>query len=131
MLMPMAPIIGSGANIYVLLAGAQGVNVSVTIDDGQPSVHVLAPIGPPSFTKAQQSLFNTQSLVSGDHKLTLYVLSWTNTFSGMMLDYIAVNKTFIAAPANTSSSVPAPASTTSAVPATSAAANSSSNSHSK
>lgn len=96
-------IIGSGATVYVLLAGAQGINASLTVDGGPPAYNVLAPVAAPD-QKVNISLFDVQSLNMSAHTLTLSVLDWNGTFSGMMFDYIAVNQTAAATPATSTSS---------------------------
>lgn len=105
------PSLGSGATVYALQAGAQGINVSVTVDNGPPSINVLSPISGPPYERGKNTLFDVQDLNSSAHSLTLNVLEWSGTFSGMMLDYVDVNET-AADPAAVSSAAAASASAT-------------------
>jgi len=92
---------GSGATIFVLQAGSQGINVSVTIDGGSSTISVLPPVPPPS-QQPKVSLFSVDSLSESKHTLVMTVLDWNGIFSGMMLDYIDVHQT-------TGSTPPSPA----------------------
>jgi len=125
------PFTGSGATIYVLQAGSEGINVSVTVDGGPSTISVLAPIGAPSFSRANVSLFDVQSLTSNTHNIALTVSSWAGTFSGMMLDYIAINQSLVTTPTSTSTPATASATTSSAAAVATVSSTSDSNSHSK
>ena len=86
---------GSGITIYVLQAGAQGINASLTIDEGAPTYNVLpAPPGP-SFYIPNVTLFSVQGMTTGNHTATMTVLNWDNIFSGMMFDYAWINQTVV------------------------------------
>ena len=104
---------GSGITIYVLQAGAQGINASLTIDGGAPNYNVLpAPPGP-NFYIPNVTLFSVQGVTTGDHTATMTVLNWDNIFSGMMFDYAVINQTIIATTTTSSVASSTAASTTS------------------
>jgi hypothetical protein len=96
-------LIGSGVTVHVLLAGSQGVNVSVVVDRGLESIHVLAPIGAPNFIQPQVSLFDVQSLAPGFHIIFLTFNGWNGGNGVVLLDDFAINQTTI--PASTSTSM--------------------------
>ncbi|KAF9225063.1 hypothetical protein BS17DRAFT_879796 [Gyrodon lividus] len=110
------PFTGSGITIYVLQAGAQGINASLTIDGGTPKYNVLSAPPGPNFYIPNVTLFSVQGITTGNHMATMTVQNWDNIFSGMMFDYAAINETIVS-PTTTSSSVTssAAASTTSSV----------------
>ena len=104
---------GSGITIYVLQAGAQGINASLTIDGGAPRYNVLdAPPGP-SFYVANVTLFSVQGMTTGNHMATMTVLNWDNIFSGMMFDYALINQTIVTATTTTTGSAASASSTAS------------------
>jgi hypothetical protein len=112
---------GSGATVYGVQAGDQGITLNVTVDGGPPQSSVLEPIRTPT-ARYNATLFNVQSLASGVHNMTMTVLNNSGIFSGMMLDYVYVNQTFVAPVVSQSAS----ASMTSATGPAATAANSSS-----
>jgi hypothetical protein len=117
---------GSGIAIYVLQAGAQGINASLTIDGGAPNYNVLpAPPGP-NFYIPNVTLFSIQGVTTGNHTATMTVLNWDNIFSGMMFDYVEINQTIVST-TTTSSVVSSTAASTTSNP-TSTATSSPSNS---
>ncbi|KAH7920453.1 hypothetical protein BV22DRAFT_1050334 [Leucogyrophana mollusca] len=98
------PFTGSGVTIYVLQAGPQGMSANITIDGGSPMTNTLAAPPAPNWYISNVKLFDVQSLPSGDHTLTMTVLTWDGIWSGMMLDYVTVNQTLVNPPATSSSS---------------------------
>ncbi|KAF8551860.1 hypothetical protein OG21DRAFT_1466622 [Imleria badia] len=99
------PFTGSGITIYVLQAGAQGINASLTIDGGAPNYNVLpAPTGP-NFYTPNVTLFSIQGMTTGNHTATMTVQNWENIFSGMMFDYAEINQTVVSATTTTTGSV--------------------------
>jgi hypothetical protein len=103
-------IIGSGATVYVIQAGEQGINVSTKVDGGPSKISVLDRVPPPS-QRFKVPLYDVQSLTSGSHALTMTILDWEGIFSGMMLDFILINAAVVAGPQPTT---PASAGTTAA-----------------
>ena len=98
--------IGSGVTIYVLQAGLQGISVNVAVDGNSPTMSTLDPAPAPYFYQSNVSIYDIQSLPSTTHSLTLTVLTWSDTFSGMMLDYLVVNETVVS-PSPSASTLPA------------------------
>lgn len=100
---PHDTLAGSGITIYVLQAGPQGINASVTIDGGSPLYNVLpAPTGP-NFYVPNVTLFSIQGITTGKHTATMIVQNWDSISSWMMFDYAAINQTIV--DATTTSSV--------------------------
>ena len=97
-------IVGSGITIYVLQAGAQGINASLTIDGGAPKYNVLP--APPGqyFYIPNVTLFSMQGIATGNHTATMTVQNWDNIFSGMMFDYAVINETIVSATTTTTTS---------------------------
>ncbi|KIJ16587.1 hypothetical protein PAXINDRAFT_168653 [Paxillus involutus ATCC 200175] len=120
------PFTGSGITVYVLQAGAQGINASITIDGGSPKYNVLSAPPGPGFYIPNVTLFNLQGITTGNHVATMTVQNWDNIFSGMMFDYAAINETLVSS-TTTSSSIPSStvASTTSPTSTAPASQNSS------
>jgi hypothetical protein len=124
-----ASIIGSGATIYVLVAGQTGINSSISVDNAPEIISALPAADAPYFLKANVSLFDVQSLASGLHTVTLTLLSWNDNLSGMFLDSVSINETIVSTPTSTSMST---ASATSSMPtAATTSVTSNSSSHSK
>ncbi|KAF8452778.1 hypothetical protein L210DRAFT_3437348 [Boletus edulis BED1] len=90
------PFTGSGITIYVLQAGSQGTNASLTIDGGAPKYNVLPPPPGPHFYTPNVTLFSVQGITTGNHTATMTVQNWDNIFSGMMFDYAVINQTIVA-----------------------------------
>ncbi|KAH0831337.1 hypothetical protein J3R83DRAFT_13988 [Lanmaoa asiatica] len=118
------PFTGSGITIYVLQAGAQGINASLTIDGGAPNYYVLpAPRGP-NFYTPNVTLSSIQGITTGNHTATMTVQNWDNIFSGMMFDYAVINQTIVSR-TTTSSVTSSTAASTMSNPTTTAAPSSS------
>ena len=114
---------GSGITIYVLQAGAQGINASLTIDGGAPKYNILpAPPGP-NFYIPNVTLFSIQGITTGNHTATMTVQNWDNIFSGMMFDYAVINQTIVAA--TTTTSLASSTASTMSIPTTTTASSSS------
>ncbi|KAG6380395.1 hypothetical protein JVT61DRAFT_8513 [Boletus reticuloceps] len=90
------PFTGSGITIYVLQAGPQGINASITIDGGAPKNNVLPAPPSPHFYAPNVTLFSVQGITTGNHTATMTVQNWDNIFSGMMFDYAVINQTIVA-----------------------------------
>lgn len=97
-------VTGSGLAIYVVVAGNAGINSTVSVDDDLNTVATLPAPGPPQFSVVDEPLFIHQSLTSGEHNVTLALLSWNEGQSFMFLDYISINETYVPAPTYTSAS---------------------------
>ncbi|KAF8552832.1 hypothetical protein OG21DRAFT_1511006 [Imleria badia] len=110
------PFTGSGITIYVLQAGAQGINASLTIDGGAPKYNVLpAPPGPNFYTPSV-TLFSIQGMTTGNHTATMTVQNWNNIFSGMMFDYAVINQTVVSTTTTSSPIVSSTALSTTLIP---------------
>lgn len=121
-------LLGTGATLYVLQAGSQGLNVSVSVDDGPDTFNTLAPPQGPDFYQSNVSLFDVQSLSFGQHSLVLTVYDYGLGSSNMMFDYATINNNLAVNTTVTTLTSSSSSTSTLEVPTSSAASESSSTS---
>lgn len=107
---------GSSATVYTLLAGTQGVNVSVSVDSQSPTINALSPIPAMMYNQPNATLFHVDSLVPGMHTVTMTVLDWNDGVSGMALDYVAIDEDHTSSSQPSSTSIASPGSSAAATP---------------
>ncbi|KAI6138949.1 hypothetical protein BKA82DRAFT_598504 [Pisolithus tinctorius] len=84
------PFAGTGITIYVLNAGFQGVNASLSVD-GKYSVNgTVPPPTPPSYQTPRVSLLAIQSLPYDYHIATLSILDWDGSNTSLYFDYALI-----------------------------------------
>ncbi|KAI6110142.1 hypothetical protein F5141DRAFT_1119110 [Pisolithus sp. B1] len=84
------PFAGTGITIYVMNAGFQGVNASLSVDGAYSVNGTIPPPTPPSFQTPKVSLLAIQSLAYAYHIATLSILDWDAGNTSLYFDYALV-----------------------------------------
>ncbi|KAI6164198.1 hypothetical protein EDD17DRAFT_1562744 [Pisolithus thermaeus] len=84
------PFAGTGITIYVMNAGFQGVNASLSVDGAYSVNGTIPPPTPPSFQTPRVSLLAIQSLAYAYHIATLSILDWDAGNTSLYFDYALV-----------------------------------------
>ncbi|KIK18766.1 hypothetical protein PISMIDRAFT_177754 [Pisolithus microcarpus 441] len=84
------PFAGTGITIYVMNAGFQGVNASLSIDGASSVNGTIPPPTPPSYQTPRVSLLAIQSLAYAYHMATLSILDWDGGNTSLYFDYALV-----------------------------------------
>ncbi|KAI6111036.1 hypothetical protein F5141DRAFT_1063425 [Pisolithus sp. B1] len=104
------PFAGTGITIYVMNAGFQGVNASLSVDGAYSVNGTIPPPTPPSYQTPRVSLLAIQSLAYAYHVATLSILDWDAGDTSLYFDYAQVEDSNIQT-TTSQPSTPSPANT--------------------
>ncbi|KAF7981269.1 hypothetical protein HWV62_34161 [Athelia sp. TMB] len=115
---------GSGITIYIVQVNFAAVNVSIVVDNLQPTYRTYAE---PQYYLHNFSLFDIQELPSGPHTVNIALLdssyssgdryAYPNGTSALVFDYAVVNEINVAGSSTPSTAAPQPSATPSTTPA--------------